>query len=327
MVARFECLFAVRPSVLAHDLHPEYATTRYARERALAEGLECLAVQHHHAHMASALAEHGLAGPAIGVTFDGTGYGTDGTLWGGEFLVGDCRSFRRAAHLRPVPLPGGERAVREPWRMALSVLLDAGLAGEAADLLGGRLPLLPLRGVERMIERRVNAPLSSSAGRLFDAVAALCGVRDRTTFEGQAAMELEALAAEAPEDGAYPFDLPGGITPLVVDTRPLVRAVAADCRRGAARSGVARRFHRALAAIVGEVCGRLRAVTGVDTVVLSGGVFQNALLSAEAAARLAGEGFRVYAQERVPCNDGGLALGQLAVAAATLHAAGEESAR
>jgi hydrogenase maturation protein HypF len=313
-VTLYERLFAVRPKLLAHDLHPDYASTRYAQERAAADGLTLLAVQHHHAHLASCLAEHGLTEPALGVTFDGTGHGTDGAIWGGEFLVGDYRQFRRGAQLRYVGLPGGDRAVREPWRVALAHLLDA---GAGPDLLTGRVPGAALRTVEKMISRGVNTPRTSSAGRLFDAIAALAGVRDRVSYEGQAAVELEWLATDVPDDGAYPFDLTENDgTPLVIDTRPLIRAVVRDVGGGTPAGRIARRFHTTLVEVIAAVCDRLRRATGLDVVALSGGVFLNALLTRETVGRLKRDGFRVYRHRLVPPNDGGLSLGQLAVAAA-----------
>jgi hydrogenase maturation protein HypF len=304
-----ESLFASVPAVLCHDLHPDYASTVYARERSLRDGLPCIGVQHHHAHMASCMAENGVNAPVIGVTFDGSGYGTDGAIWGGEFLVGDFRAFRRAAHLRTVPLPGGDRAIREPWRMALSHLLDA---GESTSLMERRRPAADVRIVRSLIEKRLFAPPTSSMGRLFDAVASLAGLRDEAAFEGQAAMELQWAAERAESDGAYPFELSDG----VIDTRPLIGAVGADIRRGASIPAIARRFHSALVNIIETVCGRLRETTGLRRVVLSGGVFQNGLLSAEAARRLSAHGFEVYTHRLLPPNDGGLALGQLAIAAA-----------
>jgi hydrogenase maturation protein HypF len=313
-VGLYERLFAVAPRVIAHDLHPDYATTGYARRRAAESGTDLLSVQHHHAHMASCMVEHGLTGPVVGVTFDGTGYGTDGLIWGGEFLVGDYRTFRHAAHLRLVGLPGGERAVREPWRVALAHLRDADVG---PDLLKARVLPVELRTVERMLERGLNTPLTSSAGRLFDAVAALAGVRDRVSYEGQAAVELEWLASGVSPDGAYPFALSEQPQePLVVDTRPLIRAVADDVGRGIAAALVARRFHSTAVEMIAAVCDRLRRATGLADVVLSGGVFLNALLTGEVSARLGADGFRVYRQRLVPPNDGGLSLGQLAIAAA-----------
>jgi hydrogenase maturation protein HypF len=318
-VALYEQLFAVEPELVVHDLHPDYASTRYAQERAASTGLDRQAVQHHHAHMASCMAEHGLAGPVIGVTFDGTGYGTDGSVWGGEFLVGDYRHFLRAAHLRLVGMPGGEQAIREPWRMALAHLADAAVGPR---LLENRLPAGTLRVAGKMLERWFNTPWTSSAGRLFDAVAALAGLRDRVNYEGQAAAELEWLATETPVDGTYPFEVvqtPASVpseTTHVVDTRPLIRAIVRDATRQVSSARIARRFHSSLVEIIASVCGRLRSQTGVGLVVLTGGVFMNALLAREATVRLAAEGFQVYRHQRVPPNDGGLSLGQLAVAAA-----------
>jgi hydrogenase maturation protein HypF len=320
--ALYQQLFAVTPEVLVHDLHPDYVTTRYAQKRADEEGTDLYAVQHHHAHMAGCMAEHGLTEPVIGVTFDGTGFGTDGMVWGGEFLVGDLRQFRRAAHLRYVAMPGGERAIREPWRMALAHLIDAGV--ELAPLTP-RLLASELKMVQQMVERRLNSPFTSSMGRLFDAVAALAGVRDRVSYEGQAAVELEWLAGGVLPDRSYPFafDPPrqGQTTaeaPLVVDTRPLIRAVAEEIRQGIEAARIARRFHSTVIELIRAICRQLRLATGIAAVVLSGGVFQSALLTHEAGARLRNDGFRVYRHHLVPPNDGGLSLGQLAVAAAQM---------
>lgn len=321
-VALYEQLFQVRPELLVHDLHPDYASTRYALRRAADEGLPTLAVQHHHAHVAACMAEHGLRRPVIGVALDGTGFGTDGAVWGGEFLIADYRGFRRAAHLRSVGLPGNERAIREPWRMAASHLLDAGCTWDA---IAEAASTAALRTVRMMIERRLNTPATSSAGRLFDAVAAIAGVRTHTSFEGQAAMELEWLASEVPADGVYPFDVASGETPdapLVVDTRPLIRELEEDRSRGIDRRRIARRFHSTLAEIIIEVCRRLRPRVGGQeddpraVVALSGGVFLNALLVVELVERLESEGFRVCRHRVVPTNDGGISLGQVAVAAA-----------
>jgi hydrogenase maturation protein HypF len=306
-------LFAVEPTLLVHDLHPDYASTRYARQ----QGIPCLAVQHHHAHLASCLADNELDEPAIGVIFDGAGYGTDGTIWGGEFLIGDYREFRRAAHFRNVPMPGGEQAVREPWRMALAHLRDA---GEDASWWRSNLDQRALRIAERMIERRLNSPLTSSVGRLFDAVAALAGIRRQVRYEGQAAMELECLAAEVAHDDCYPFALTAAADAptLQIDTRPLIGAVAGDVRHGVPAQRIARRFHSTLVEIIGEVCAVLRSRTALKVVALGGGVFANALLLTETCAALSADGFRVCRHRQVPSNDGGLCLGQLAIAAASL---------
>jgi hydrogenase maturation protein HypF len=309
----YEQLFAIRPDVIAHDMHPDYGSTRYALERASAAGLRTVPVQHHHAHIASCMAEHGLTEPVIGVAFDGSGYGEDGTIWGGEFLVGDARAVHRAAHLRPVALPGGDRAVREPWRMAVAHLLDA---GSSPATIEARMGKERVRMIMRMIERGVNSPPTSSAGRLFDAIAAIAGVRDHVTFEGQAAMELEWRAGEAGPDSPYSHHLEAGPDGITIDTRPMVAEAGRDAELGRPPATIARRFHAALADVVEQVCVRLRARTGLDAVVLSGGVFLNVLLTLDCESRLLGAGFRVFRHRIVPPGDGGVSLGQLAVAAA-----------
>lgn len=313
----YERLLAIEPRVVAHDLHPAYGSTRYAVERAAAAGMTTLAVQHHHAHVASCMAEHGLDEPVIGVAFDGSGYGDDGTVWGGEFLVGDARAVRRAAHLRAVALPGGDQAVREPWRMALAHALDAELSPAAIPaVLAGRIGQDVVRTVTRMIERGVNTPKTSSAGRLFDAVAAIAGVRDRVSFEGQAAMQLEWLARDASPETGYAHRLEPDGERLTIDTRPMIAEACRDASLGRSPATIARRFHAALADAVESVCVRIRGGTGIEAVVLTGGVFLNVLLAVECEARLSRVGFRVFRHRIVPPGDGGISLGQLAVAAA-----------
>jgi hydrogenase maturation protein HypF len=318
-VSHYEHLFALEPKLLVGDLHPDYASTRYGMERARREGCRLLLVQHHHAHVASCMAEHGLQQPVIGVAFDGTGLGTDGTIWGGEFFTGDYRGFRRAAHLRYVGMPGGEQAIREPWRMAAAYLLDA---GENLNVLKEPVSSLTATTLTRMIKNQLQTPLTSSMGRLFDGVASLAGVRQQVNYEGQAAIELEWLASGVADAGCYPFevldapeeDLP--TSSLIVDTRLLIRSVVKDVRLGTAAAVIARRFHATVAEIILAVCRRLRADTGLEAVVLSGGVFLNALLTEEVLTLLTRDGFRVFRQRLVPPNDGGLCLGQLAIAAA-----------
>ncbi|RNC68158.1 MAG: carbamoyltransferase HypF [Desulfuromonadales bacterium] len=306
-------LLEITPELVAHDLHPDYLSTAFAEEIA---DLPKVAVQHHHAHLASCMAENVLDGEAIGVIFDGTGYGTDGTVWGGEFLVGGYGGYRRAGHFRQVPLPGGDAAVKEPFRMALSHLHDAFGAG----LFDLPLPWLAEIGpAERklflqMLERRINSPLTSSCGRLFDAVAALIGLRGRVSYEGQAAIELEALAEESVTADVYPFAVFRRNDSAEVDFRLMVRALAEDVATGRSRAEMARAFHATIAAAVADVCGQLREETGLDRVVLSGGVFQNRLLSEGICDILSENGFSVHTHRLVPPNDGGLALGQAAVA-------------
>lgn len=314
-VALYEELFDNKPQLLVHDLHPDYASTNYARARSAAEGIPLLPVQHHHAHMASCMAENGLTGPVIGVSFDGTGYGTDGAIWGGEFLLGDYVQSRRAAHLRYVGMPGGAQVIREPWRMALAHLDDA---GESDDLLAAHAPVPARRTVRQILERRFNTPLTSSIGRLFDAVAVLATGRAKVSFEGQAAMELEWQADDMVSQECYPWDMEqtddGG---LVIDSRPLMKAVAEDVRRKEAAATIARRFHATMVDCIVATCAKIRNATAVNSVALSGGVFMNALLTREAARALSGRGFAVYRHRKLPANDGGLSFGQLAVAAAT----------
>ncbi len=324
-VGHLGALFDVAPEAVAHDLHPDYLSTAWAE----ASGLPRIGVQHHHAHVAACLAEHGRTGPVLGVAFDGLGYGTDGTLWGGEVLVADLAGFRRAAHLVAVPMPGGEQAIRQPWRMA-AVWLRAAFGEQLEGLpldLPARVGEGRWRACLRMAEEGLNAPLTSSVGRLFDAVAALGGVRLEVTYEAQAAVELEVLADPGAE-GAYPFGVsegPDGV--LLVDPGPCVRAAVADLLAGLGAPVVSARFHRGLAAMVVEVLGRLRDATGLSTAALSGGVFQNRVLVEALAPALEGAGFEVLLHRKVPPNDGGIALGQAAVAAAALAGAEPASRR
>ena len=341
-VAHFERLFDVRPDVVAHDLHPEYLSTKYALER---EAVAHVSVQHHHAHLAACLAEHGEVGPAVGAIFDGTGYGLDGTVWGGELLAGGTGGFERAGHLWAVRLPGGEQAVRQPWRMACAWLQEA---------LGEEPP--PLRGVDprrwaavaALARSGLAAPQTTSMGRLFDAVAALCGIRTEIHYEGQAAIELEA-AAEPGDHGRYELPLVGrsraadavldgrsptgeetldsgppgaGVVPdsrppaggLVLDARPTVLAVAADVARGVPAGVVSARFHDTVAVATAAGCARAASVRGLGTAVLSGGVFLNRRLLEGTVVALRRAGLRVLVPERLPPGDGGIAFGQAAVA-------------
>jgi hydrogenase maturation protein HypF len=258
------------------------------------------------------MAEHGLTGPLIGVAWDGTGLGADGAIWGGEFFVGDYLGVERVGHLRYVPLPGGDRAIREPWRMAAAHLTDAGRDAPSTC----EVPAISRKAILKMIERGIKAPLTSSAGRLFDAVASVCGLCHVASFEGQAAMRLESIAESSADPLVYPFAIDESSGPMTVDTRPLIRAVADDCTAGIPVMHVARRFHRSLAAIIAALCARTRDRTGLRRVALSGGVFLNRLLSGDVRSALTAGGFDVYEHRIVPPGDGGLSLGQLAVAAA-----------
>jgi hydrogenase maturation protein HypF len=312
-VEHFKRLLDVTPRVVAHDLHPAYRSTVYAESL---DGVERVPVQHHHAHIASCLADNAVDRRVIGVAWDGTGYGVDGHVWGGEFLLADLKGFERAGHFELVPLPGGDAAVREPWRMAAAFLRTVyGDAMVNLDLaLVRRLDPAGWRTLSRAIERGLNAPLTSSAGRLFDAVASLLGLRDRIEYEGQAAMELEALA-EPHADRTYPTGLTETGGTLVVRTQDVIRGVVDDLLCETPPAAISARFHATLVDVLLQVCTRIRQRSGVGAVALSGGVFQNAWLLSAALPALETAGFEVYSHRNVPANDGGLALGQAAVAA------------
>ncbi|MEP6471165.1 MAG: carbamoyltransferase HypF [Acidobacteriota bacterium] len=306
VIAKLERLLGVSPTAIAHDLHPDYRSTRWARR----SDLPLIGVQHHHAHIASCLAENGRSRPTIGVAFDGTGCGPAGDLWGGEILLADLAGFRRLGHLRPIALPGGEAAIRQPWRLAVAALSDA---GESLETLSA-IALERRNAVRRLLDKRVASPLATGAGRWFDAVAALLDVRSEISYEGQAAIELEALAA-----GHYGEPLPfefgsDAAGAFEIDLRPAVRAIVLALGRDEARGPIAAAFHETLALGILESCRRGRTDTAVETVALSGGCFQNRRLTERAVSLLEADGFEVLVHRRVPPNDGGLALGQAAVA-------------
>jgi hydrogenase maturation protein HypF len=300
-LAHMKRFFRVEPQAVAYDLHPGYLSSKFA----LGLELEAFGVQHHHAHIASCMAENHLRERVIGVAFDGTGYGTDGKIWGGEFLFCDYAQFERFAHLRYVPLTGGDAAVRQPWRMALAHLRDT---------FGAAMPELPMfnnvaektvKAVSQILERRLNTVDTSSCGRLFDAVSAMAGIRLETNYEGQAAIELE-MRAESGVEERYPFEIAAG----EIDTRPLIRAVAADILRGV---GVSAKFHNTIAQVVLEVAQQMRSAEKINKVCLSGGTFQNVYLLSRCVTLLRSCGFDVILHSAVPANDGGLALGQAMV--------------
>jgi hydrogenase maturation protein HypF len=307
-------LFKLEPEIIACDMHPGYLTTRLARQLA-ADRLPLVAVQHHHAHIAACLADNANPGPVIGVAFDGTGYGDDGAIWGGEFLIADLRDYRRAAHLEYLPLPGGEAAIRRPYRIAWGYLLSA--LGEIPDLPAfDGLPESERHVVARQVARSLNSPPTSSAGRLFDAVAAMLGLCRETTFEAQAAIALELAAREADVETAapYPFEVNAD---GVVQLGTMLAALADDIRAGRPTPQIAAAFHVTVADLIVQTCSRLRDETGLETVALSGGCFQNRLLLRLARERLRASGFEVLAHRQVPANDGGLSLGQAVIASQT----------
>ena len=314
-VEHFRTILEIEPEVIAHDLHPDYLSTRYALGL---EGLRRVGVQHHHAHIASCMAENGVTGTLIGLAMDGTGYGADGAAWGGEVLAADLGRFERAGHFQYTPLPGGDAAVKEPWRMALAYLYLA----FGRDLLD--LPIEFVRRLDRdrarriltMIDRGVNCPATSSCGRLFDGIAALIGLRDRVSYEGQAAVELEMEMGDG--DGLYPVRIDGG-EPLIIRHDPIIRGVVSDLSAGLDRGTISRKFHNTLVRAFTEVCTKIRDTRGLDRVALSGGVFQNIFLLGALEKALLALGFEVYTHSRVPANDGGISLGQAVVANAVLE--------
>ena len=314
-IAHFKNLFAVEPAVIAHDLHPEYLSTKYAVG---IHGLTKIAVQHHHAHIASCMAEHGLNGPVIGVAFDGLGYGGDGTIWGGEFLVTRLAGYERRAHLRCVPLAGGDRAIREPWRMGLSYLRDA--LGADPLFLGlpgwDRVAEKKIEMVTSMIQRGLNTVQTSSCGRLFDAVASIMGLRHEVNYEGQAAIELEMAVREGISE-SYPFEI-GASSPWEIDLRPAIERLVLDIQMKLSVNSMAAKFHNTIVAVIVVMCRRLRETDGLNLVCLSGGTFQNGYLLQRLVPALRSSAFEVYLNRQVPNNDGGIALGQAAVANAVM---------
>jgi hydrogenase maturation protein HypF len=317
-VIHFQRLFRVEPQAFAYDLHPNYLATRYIQKRAQEESLPAIGVQHHHAHVAACMAEHGFTGdrPVIGVSFDGTGYGEDGAIWGGEILIADYAGFERAYHLSYVPMPGGDKAIKEPWRMALAWLDAAGIEWDES------LPAIKYptnrsnptqeltKVVRHQIKSGVNSPPTSSIGRLFDAVSSLAGIRHTANYEGQAAIEMEAIV-DPNERGVYPLLLTGN----QIDAAPLIREVVNDLHAGLNKTIIAARFHNSLAQMVMDVCWQLRLSHGLSEVILSGGVWQNMILLIQCVDLLRKQGFDVFLHQEVPVNDGGIAIGQAAVAA------------
>ncbi len=305
-IEHFKRLFQIEPEVVVHDLHPDYLSTRYA----LGLELPKFGIQHHFAHALSCMAEHGLEGPVLAVVMDGTGYGEDGTVWGGEFLEASLEGYRRLGHLRQVPLPGGDRAVKEPWRMATVYLQQVFRSPKEV-----KIPFISWLGPRRwrltteMVQGGINSPLTSSTGRLFDAVSALLGIRHEVNYEGQAAIELEQVAAEG-EGGEYPYAIEEEEGRLILDPLPTILQIVEEIRKREDPSLIAARFHNTLARATAEMISKMREATGLSEVVLSGGCFQNHLLLGRICHLLEERDFRVWIHRKVPPNDGGIALGQ-----------------
>lgn len=319
-IAHLENILEIEPEIVAYDLHPDYFSSKWALRQ---QDKHLVGVQHHHAHIASCMAENQLDGKVIGFALDGTGFGTDGHIWGGEILVADYQQFERAAHFEYVGMPGGNAAIREPWRMAVSCLNHH----FGREFLKLEIPFVrhlrkePTELLVRMLERKVNAPLTSSCGRLFDAVAAICGIRQQVNYEAQAAIELEMAMEDSDEQGAYPINLQADDgSGMLITTRSLFEAVIADLRKGAPVAAVSRRFHNGLVEVFARAAASIRERTSLNRICLSGGTFHNTYLMESLSAKLGALGFEVFTHSEVPAGDGGLSLGQALVAAHRLHA-------
>jgi hydrogenase maturation protein HypF len=319
-IALYEHLFRIKPEVVAYDLHPEYRATKYALRYASENNLQAVAVQHHHAHIASCMAENNVQTPVIGVAFDGTGYGADGNLWGGEFMVCDFNGFERMARLEYIPMPGGAAAIHKPYRMALGYIYT--LTGKQASLdnlpILGNIPETDVNTIKKQLDLKLNCPLTSSAGRLFDAVSAIAGICGEAAYEAQAAIELEMSAPDDINDiikqDAYPFVIDNDSGISIIRLGDLITSVIKDVLNKTQTPVIAARFHKTMADMIIETCRSVARTTGLKTVALSGGVFQNRLLLNLAIDGLEKEGFTVLSHKTVPCNDGGLALGQAVIA-------------
>jgi hydrogenase maturation protein HypF len=311
-IEHFKRLFYIEPKAVAYDLHPDYLSTQYALS---IPGIPRIGVQHHHAHIVSAMAENGMEGDVIGVALDGTGFGLDGTIWGGEFIRANLRDFDRLAHLKKVPMPGGSMAIKEPWRMAMVYLSEA-FRDETAKLkinLMKRIDSQKWGFLKKAIEKKINTPWTSSMGRLFDAISSLLSIRDEVHYEGQAAIELEMIADHGAKE-EYPFHIYKDGKPMVVDPAEMVRGIVHDLIDGAPTSEISGKFHQTISRIVVETCETIRTDEKLNRVVLSGGVFQNMFLLSLVAEGLKRSDFDVYTHHLVPTNDGGISLGQAVIA-------------
>ena len=311
-IEHFKRLFYIEPKAVTYDLHPDYLSTQYALS---IPDIPRMGVQHHHAHIVSAMAENGMEGDVIGVALDGTGFGLDGTIWGGEFIRSNLRDFDRLAHLKKVPMPGGSMAIKEPWRMAMVYLSEA-FGDETTKLkidLIRRIDPQKWDVLKRAIEKKINTPLTSSMGRFFDAVSSLLSVRDEARYEGQTAIELEMIADHGIKE-EYPFHIQKDEKPMVVDSQEMIRGIVRDLIDGAPNSEISGKFHRTIARLIVETCETIRSKEKLNRVVLSGGVFQNIFLLSLVTEGLKRSAFDVYTHHLVPTNDGGISLGQAVIA-------------
>ncbi len=314
-IASLKKMFRINPEIIACDLHPDYLSTQYAEETRAKKGLRVVKVQHHHAHIVSCMAENNIKEKVIGVAYDGTGYGDDGNIWGGEFLLCDLKEYLRVGHLKYYPLPGGDKAIMEPWRMAYSYLYSIyGPRAKKIDIdFNRRMDYDKLSIIEKMINKNINSPLTSSCGRLFDAASSLIGIRDEISYEGQAAMELESFCASGIKE-RYNFCICKEGKEFIIDPQEIFIDIIKDLKEGIDKKVIAAKFHNTVAGFTLNLCGKIRENTGINKIALSGGVFQNRYLTEKIISLLEKDGFQVYTQRKVPPNDGGISLGQAVVA-------------
>jgi hydrogenase maturation protein HypF len=311
-IEHFKKVFYIEPKAVAYDLHPDYLSTQYALST---PNVPRIGVQHHHAHIVSVMAENGMEGDVIGVALDGTGFGLDGTIWGGEFIKANLGDFNRLAHLKKVPMPGSTMAIKEPWRMAMVYLSEA-FGEEAVKLkidLIKRIDSQKWDILKRAIEKKINTPWTSSMGRLFDAISSLLSIRDEVHYEGQAAIELELIADQGVKEG-YPLTIHQDKTPMVIDPAEMIRGIVRDLIDGAPSARISGKFHRTVARLIVDTCEAIRSKEDLNRVALSGGVFQNIFLLSLVTEGLRRSGFDVYTHHLVPTNDGGISLGQAVIA-------------
>jgi hydrogenase maturation protein HypF len=320
-IEHFKNLFSISPSIIAYDLHPEYLSTKYAQKlKTQNSKLKTVGIQHHHAHIASCMAENNIEDKVIGVAFDGLGYGIDGAFWGGEFIVADFSEFIRVAYLEYVSMPGGTKAIKEPYRMAISYLYKS-YGNEILDLeieFINRIPKKQLQLLTNVISNKLNSPLTSSVGRLFDAVSSLLGICDKVNYEGQSAIELEMaikVKSQKSKVKSYGYTVIKEDEVFIVDPKQIIMGIIEDLKKAIPVGVISFKLHNTIVEIIVNICKRIHNITGLNKVVLSGGVFQNMFLLSNAVNRLRVEGFEVYTHHKVPTNDGGISLGQVAIAA------------
>jgi hydrogenase maturation protein HypF len=315
-VALYSKMFRIKPQILAADMHPDYLATKWAQAKAENDNLPLVYVQHHHAHIVSCMAENGIKEPVIGVAFDGTGYGPDGHIWGGEFMIADYKSFERCGRLEYLPLPGGSAAIKRPYRTAIGYLYA--LLGE--EVLTERLPCLDsvdkteLGLIRQQVDKQLNSPLTSSCGRLFDVVAALAGVCTMINYEAQAAIELEMAAGDIRIEETYPFSITEDDSVKTIHIKEMLEAVVADIKKEAEMATISAKFHNAVVQMIVKMCSELTRESGIRSIVLSGGCFQNRRLLKQVTTELRKCKLNVLNHHQVPANDGGISLGQAVIA-------------